>query len=106
MPFQTLTDLTSREIIAGFHGRFVHTDNITFSYWEIEQDAVLPEHSHPHEQISMVVEGRLEMTLDGETRVLEPGLIAVIPGHTPHSAVARTACRVVDVFYPVREDYR
>lgn len=106
MPFHTLTDLDPREIIAGFHGRFVHTENLTFSYWEIEDGATLPEHAHPHEQITILIEGRLEMTLDGVTQVLEPGQIAVIPGETPHAAQALMPCRVVDVFYPVRDDYR
>ncbi|NDJ75171.1 MAG: cupin domain-containing protein [Chloroflexi bacterium] len=106
MSFITLAEMGSREVVPGFHGKFIHSENVTVSFWDIEQDAVLPEHAHEHEQFSVVLEGKLELTVGGETRVLEPGLVAVIPGNVPHSGRAITPCRVCDVFYPVREDYR
>ena len=106
MPFQQIEELESRELVPGFRGRMIHTEQFTYSFWEIEEGAVLPEHAHPHEQITTVLEGCLEMTVGGETRVVEPGLVAVIPGDVAHSGRALTACRVVDVFCPVREDYK
>jgi quercetin dioxygenase-like cupin family protein len=54
----------------------------------------------------MVLEGRFEFTLAGETRVVEAGTAAVVPGNVAHSGKALTACRVMDVFYPCRDDYR
>jgi quercetin dioxygenase-like cupin family protein len=66
----------------------------------------MPEHSHPHDQVANVVEGKFELTLAGEPRVLEQGSAAIIPPNTPHSGKAITQCRLIDVFYPVREDYR
>ena len=53
-----------------------------------------------------MVEGEFEMTIDGETRVLGPGAVAVIPPNAVHSGKAIKKCRVIDVFYPIREDYR
>jgi len=53
-----------------------------------------------------VISGRFEFTVGPETRILEPGMAAVIPGNTLHAGRALTACRVLDVFSPVREDYR
>ncbi|NOQ40057.1 MAG: cupin domain-containing protein, partial [Anaerolineales bacterium] len=47
-----------------------------------------------------------ELTVDGEPLVLEPGMVAVIPGGVPHSGVALTPCRLLDAFHPVREDYQ
>jgi quercetin dioxygenase-like cupin family protein len=79
---------------------------MTVAYWDAEEGALLPEHSHPHEQVTNVVEGRLELIVAGESRVLEQGVAAIIPPHTPHSGVALTQCRIIDVFHPVREDYR
>ena len=54
----------------------------------------------------MVVAGKFEMTLDGETLQLEKGKVAVIPANAKHSGRALTDCEIMDVFYPVREDYR
>lgn len=106
MPFETLSNLPARELIPGFRGRMVHTDHMTFSYWEVAAGAELPEHAHPHEQITALLEGRFEMTVNGVTEIVEPGMIVVIPGHAPHSGKALTACRIYDVFSPVRADYR
>ena len=50
------------EPIPGFHGRVVHSDTMTFVLWRIEAGAVLPEHSHVHEQVAFVLEGTFEIT--------------------------------------------
>jgi quercetin dioxygenase-like cupin family protein len=46
------------------------------------------------------------MTVDGQTQILTPGMVAAIPGNVPHSGRALTNCRIIDVFYPIREDYQ
>jgi quercetin dioxygenase-like cupin family protein len=53
-----------------------------------------------------VISGKLQLTIGNETRVLEPGTVGVIPENVPHTATAVTDCKVIDVFYPVREDYK
>lgn len=106
MAYIDLSELETREMVPGFHGRFVHTDNMTFVYWDIKAGSTLPEHSHPHEQVVNVLEGELEFTVDGDVRKMKPGQVAVVPGEAMHSAKGITDCRVIDVFYPVREDYR
>ncbi|MBT3339019.1 MAG: cupin domain-containing protein [Anaerolineae bacterium] len=106
MPFVDLSTITEKEIVPGFHGTFVHGDNVSTVFWNIEAGATLPEHAHAHEQVSVLTSGKFEMTLDGETRQLEEGMVAVIPSNIKHSGVALTACTIMDVFYPVREDYR
>jgi quercetin dioxygenase-like cupin family protein len=106
MSRRVISDIPERQPVPGFHGRFVHTDSMTLAYWDIEPGAAIPEHSHPHEQVVNPIEGELELVVAGERNVLRPGTIYVIPGGVPHSARALTACRVLDVFQPVREDYR
>jgi len=106
MPFVTLQELPIREIFPGFNGRFVHSGFITFVHWEIAAGALLPAHSHPHEQVVNMLEGEFELTIDQETRRLLPGSVAIIPPHARHSGQAITACRIIDAFYPIREDYR
>ena len=64
------------------------------------------EHSHPHEQITNLIEGEFEMVIEGEKRLLKPGEVAVIPSHVRHAGKAVTDCRIIDVFHPVRQEYR
>ena len=106
MTFLSLKDIEEKEIVPGYRAKFVHSENMSLAYWDIDPGAVMPEHSHPHEQIANVLEGRFELTVDGEPRVLEPGMVAVIPGGVSHSGVALTPCRLLDAFHPQREDYR
>lgn len=103
---QIINDLPQKEIVKGFHARFVHTDSCTIAFVDIEEGAVLPIHSHVHEQITQVMEGRFQLTIDDVTNIYEPGLIAIIPSNVPHGGVALTDCKVMDVFTPVREDYK
>ncbi|MBU4074102.1 MAG: cupin domain-containing protein [Proteobacteria bacterium] len=106
MPFVRLSDIPEREMVPGFRARFVHTERMTCSYWTIEAGATLPEHAHPHEQVTTVIRGKFEMAVDGETRAIEPGEVVVIPSGARHRGRALTDCYIVDVFHPVREDYR
>ena len=52
------------------------------------------------------MEGEFELTVGGESRVIKAGDVVVIPGNTPHSGKAVTDCRILDVFHPVRDDYK
>ena len=106
MPVINLNDSAPREMMRGFNGCFVHTEGITFVEWHITAGALLPEHSHPHEQVTAVQEGEFEMTIAGSKNHLTPGSVAVIPSNVLHSGRAVTDCTIIDVFHPVREDYR
>lgn len=106
MPFLTLEESERIEKIPGFHVHFVHCANMTFAHWRIEEGAILPEHSHPHEQVANIIEGEFELTIDGETRRLGPNTVAIIPSNAVHSGRAITPCKLIDAFYPIREDYR
>jgi quercetin dioxygenase-like cupin family protein len=106
MSFHKLDEQDTREQMPGFHGKFIHGDTVTIVHWDIRAGAALPEHSHPHEQISNLLEGEFEMTIDGQTQLMHQGHVAVVPSNATHSGRALTACRFIDVFQPVREDYR
>lgn len=103
---QRLADLPAREIMPKFHGRMIHSERMTFAYWHIEAGAELPEHAHPHEQVVNMLAGEFQLIIDGETIDLHPEEVFVIPGNVPHAGRALTDCRILDVFCPVREDYR
>ena len=69
--------------------------------------AVVPEHDHPHEQMGVMISGHAEFTVGGVTKVLGPGDIWRIPGGVRHKVKALDGPAVaLDVFHPIREDYR
>jgi quercetin dioxygenase-like cupin family protein len=98
-------DLPKKEVLPGFVGQFVHTENNTMAFWEIKAGSVLPLHSHLHEQTTQVLEGKFELTVDNITQICEAGSLAIIPPNAPHSGIALSDCRIFDLFYPVREEY-
>ena len=80
--------------------------NLMLSVVRFEPRAVVAEHSHPHEQMGMLLEGRLEFTIGTVTRLLGPGDIWRIPGGVVHSVRALDSpVLALDVFHPIREDY-
>lgn len=99
-------NITPRTMAPGFHARFIHSASMTFALWEIDAGALLPEHSHMQEQVTQMVAGAFELTVDGVTHRLSEGQVVVIPSHATHSGRALTACKILDIFSPVREDYR
>ena len=101
-----LAEIPPKEIMPGYNGRLVHTQNTSLAFWEVEQGAEVPEHSHMNEQIMHVIEGEFEFTLDGNTQVYYPGDIVVISPNLSHSGKALTPCKLLDVFSPTREEYK
>jgi quercetin dioxygenase-like cupin family protein len=103
---QEISQIEPREIVKGYKARFIHSEKLTLAFWEVEQGALMPQHTHFHEQITQVLEGRFELTVDGLSMVYEPGMVGVIPSHARHGGIALTPCKLLDIFSPVREDYR
>lgn len=101
-----IAELPQKEIKKGFKAQFVHTEHTTLGFWEVEKGAVLPIHAHFHEQITQVLQGKFEMTIDNVTRVYQKGDLVVIPSNVLHGGVALTDCKIFDIFSPVREDYK
>ncbi len=101
-----VSEIPQKEVIKGFKARFIHTEKTTLGYWDVEVGSVLPMHSHFHEQITMVIEGKFELTVGDETKIYEAGLVAVIPPNVVHGGKALTDCKLFDIFSPVREDYK
>ena len=105
-PFIKISEISQQTMLPGFQARFIHSNSMTVSFWDVTKGSKLPEHKHPHEQISQVMEGKFQLTVNGNTQIMEPGKIAVIPSNALHSGEALTDCKVMDIFSPVREDYK
>jgi quercetin dioxygenase-like cupin family protein len=94
------------EMIPGYLAHFVHTEKMTFNFLDVKAGAAVPEHAHEHEQVSAVTKGEFELTIEGKPIRITEGMVVVIPPNTRHSGLAITDCQLLDVFAPVREDYR
>ena len=103
-------DLENREAKETVPGVFIRTfwgNEMLLSIVDLAANAVVPAHSHLHEQAGVVISGELEMTISGETRLLKPGDTYIIPGGVEHGAMTGdTPARALDIFSPVREDYQ
>jgi mannose-6-phosphate isomerase-like protein (cupin superfamily) len=105
MPFVDAVELPSRQPLAGWNGRFFHSDHMTFAYYVIDAGAVpIHEHHHPQEEVWNVVEGKLAITIDGQEHVLGRCRAAIVPANTPHSTRALGASRPIVVDHPVRDE--
>jgi quercetin dioxygenase-like cupin family protein len=107
MGFYRKEDLPVTEMLPGVDRRAVYQEGLMITLVDLAPGAVIPDHHHPHQQITYVVSGAMEFDLDGEKQVLYPGDGAVIPPDVPHSAVTLDEpCQVIDAWHPVREDYK
>ncbi|MBJ34876.1 MAG: cupin [Flavobacteriaceae bacterium] len=99
-----IKELSSNEIMPGFHGRIIHGSDFTWVYWEIDKGASLPQHNHVNEQLMYVIEGKFEFTFEGKINICTKGSTFFIPSNVPHSGRAITKCKIIDVFSPKRDD--
>ena len=80
-------------------------ERTTLAEITLDNGAVVPEHTHPHEQIGYVSRGRVLFEVSGERRELGEGDSYLIPGNVPHRVTALTPAICIDVFSPVREEF-
>ena len=106
MPFLNFKEGRRVRIWEGINGTLHHSDHLTCGYIILDEGVLLPEHQHVQEQWTHVIEGTLEFRIGNETKVLTPGMCAYIPSIIPHAGKAITACTAIDVFNPVREDFK
>lgn len=105
MPFIDTAGLKVIERLPGWYGRFFHSDNMTFAHYEFRRGASIHEHFHPEEEVYEVIEGELELTIDGATQTARPGVVAVVPANARHFVRALTDGRVIIVDHPARRDF-
>ena len=101
-----IKDINPKELVPGITGYYAHGSSISFGYVELKAGSAVPMHQHIQEQITYIIDGELDMVIDGNPCLLTEGMYYVIPANVLHSAVAITNCKVIDAFSPVREDYK
>jgi quercetin dioxygenase-like cupin family protein len=105
MPFIDTGSLATVERLPGWRGRYFHSSHMTFAHYEFVRGASIHEHYHDQEEVYEVIEGELEVTIDGQAQIARPGVVAIVPGGVRHSIKALTNGRAIIVDYPVRPEF-
>lgn len=97
LPEEKVTDQITRRVLTGEREMVV--------WWSIKAGAHAGAHRHPHEQIFIMLSGRMEFRLGEQRKTCGPGDVGVIPGGIEHEAWFPEDTEVIDVFSPPREDF-
>ena len=105
MPFVDVSSLRVIERLPGWRGRFFHGATMTIAHYAFDRGATIHEHAHPEEEIWEVIEGEVEVTIDGVTQIARPGTSAIVPANARHAAKALSDGRAIIVDSPPRRDF-
>jgi quercetin dioxygenase-like cupin family protein len=105
--FPTADECSRHEIFPGVAIATCAADKMMLSHVVMEPGATVAEHQHPHEQVGMVLDGEAIFFIGAEQKLMRKGDMYRIPGNVSHRVVAlKEGLRALDVFFPIREDYR
>ncbi len=79
MPFVDTSSLRVIERLPGWNGRYFHSACMTFAHYDFTRGSSIHEHTHAEEEVYEVIEGALEMTIDGVVQSASAGLVAIVP---------------------------
>ena len=105
MPFVDISSLRVTERLPGWNGRYFHSPSMTFAHYDFVRGSSIHEHLHPQEEVYEVIEGELEVTIDGVAQIARAGLIAIVPAGVRHSVKALSDGRAIIIDYPLRPDF-
>lgn len=103
MTFIDTSKLAAIERRPGWRGRFFDSPSMTFAHYEFDAGSTIHEHSHFQEEVWEVIEGELEITIDGLTKCAGAGFAAIVPSDTLHSIRATTNGKAIVIDYPLRQ---
>jgi quercetin dioxygenase-like cupin family protein len=83
-----------------------YTDKLMMCELTFKKGGTSAIHSHPHDQLTYIVSGKLEFSVNGEKGIVEAGDVVYLPGGSKHGITAMLADSViVDTFAPKRDDF-
>lgn len=106
MGFHDVESREWHELVPGVRVRTFWGKEMLVAHVEVDEKAVVPTHSHPHEQSGVVISGEMAFTIGEETRTVKAGESYIIPGNVAHKAVGLKASQLFEIFSPVREEYK
>lgn len=107
MFFVDLEQAKEKEIAPGVRIKVAWGERIMLSLVHLDAGSTVPMHSHPHEQVGIVLEGEFDFTIGGVTKRVKRGDTYFIPGGVEHGCQAYDQPAVaLDIFHPIREEYK
>ena len=77
---------------------------MTFAHYDFQRGSSIHEHFHAQEEVSEVIRGELELTIDGVKQIARPGVVGIVPSNVRHSVKALTDGSAIIVDYPLRTE--
>jgi quercetin dioxygenase-like cupin family protein len=103
---EVITRLPEAEIqLKGVRAWILQGEEQQLVFFEMESSAQVPEHSHDYSQWGIIIEGKMELVVEGKSRICEKGDEYVIPAQAKHHARFLIKSRVID-FFSERNRYR
>lgn len=98
IPVENVSEGIKRQMVVG--------ENVMVVRFTFDPFLVTPEHTHPHEQVSLVIKGRVKFFISGEERIVSAGDVLHFPPHNRHGAtMLDEEVVLIDIFSPIREDF-
>lgn len=94
---EALTPLLERQYISG--------SQLTLGRFTLTKGALVPPHSHEHEQFAYVLQGALKFNLENREVIVRTGEVLCIPPNASHGVEALEDTLNLDIFSPSREDW-
>jgi len=95
------------ELVKGSFSHLIWGKNVMVSFLTMKAGSTFEIHSHPNEQVMIVLEGYCDEIIEGKVYRVEKGDVIIIPPNVPHGAIIGDVdCKVIDIFSPPREDYK
>ena len=105
MPFVDTDGLKVIERLPGWKGRYFHAASKTFAHYEFTAGSSIHEHFHAEKEVYEVIEGELQVTIDGRSQIAKPGVVAIVAPKSRHSVKALSNGRLIVVDHPSRPDF-
>lgn len=100
------TKVPFTQVAKGIKRQMVVGENVMVCRFTFDPFVVTDVHSHPHEQVTLVVKGKVRFTIDGLTVIVAPGDVLHFPPHNEHGAtMLDEEVVLIDIFSPIREDF-
>jgi quercetin dioxygenase-like cupin family protein len=105
--FVSFKRLASFPLAEGVTAKALFGQGAMLNLVDLEPGSIVALHSHPHEQLGLILRGSMTLNVEGTGHLLQEMDGYTLPGGVEHEGVAGPqGCLVLDVFRPVREDYR
>lgn len=105
--FSKWDDFPEVEYLPGIRRHTITGEKVTVTRVRYSPGTVIPDHKHEAEQVTIIFQGRMEVTVEGITREVGPGDVVVVPSWAVHSLRSTSPEEVIffEAFHPIRLDY-